>query len=287
MKLMKRFINLFALLMAYQALLSQVINETYPAEGIIHFAVDNFNGDVDVTTYQGDKIMITADLLDDGYNKEIKWQHKREQDYLIFYLETPCSSPKDQIYFDSESFSIHNNWDEDCNWDCESEDPFPHLTYQIKIPETINLYLNTVMDGEINVTGKCESIFANNVNGSIQIELTENIGALKTVNGDINVSLSGQPEIDGELTTINGDISIYADEIINIRPQFKTMMGGDFYTDFDQLEVLPMNPIHKTSNGSRTKIDIGSYTRMNLGEDGPVLQLETFNGNVYFRKSKK
>ena len=199
-----------------------------------------------------------AELQDKAYSKDIKWQNKIENNFALFYLESPCTKPKSEITFDPTKPLELSRWKENCEWDLKAEDPFPYLNYRIKVPEHIAVYLSTIMDGDINVTGASHNVHAQNVNGSITIEGAKNILQAKTVNGDIKTTFRDHPNMDGEYSTINGDIRMHMKTKPDLAITFKSFMG-DFYTDVDELKVLPDRVIQKTSD--ENKIVLEEYTR--------------------------
>lgn len=87
------------------------------------------------------------------------------------------------------------------------------------------------------------------INGDIEVRGLEGNINIETINGFIDIAYSAQAKSDIEFSTINGDI----------------------YTDFD---------INKKGNLTKFSKDI--KTQLNGG--GPELELETINGDIFFRK---
>ncbi|MFN7119663.1 MAG: hypothetical protein ACK4TA_22905 [Saprospiraceae bacterium] len=88
------------------------------------------------------------------------------------------------------------------------------------------------------------------INGDIEVRGLQGDIHLETINGFIDIAYSPQAQADIEFSTINGDI----------------------YTDFD---------INKKGNLTKYSKDI--KTQLNGG--GPDLELETINGDIFFRKN--
>ena len=61
--------------------------------------------------------------------------------------------------------------------------------------------------------------------------------------------------------------------------------NGSFYTNIEDLENLP-NKVIKSNRGDGVQYKI-SGNQFRIGKGGPLLAFETFNGNVYLKKSTK
>ncbi|PLX22427.1 MAG: hypothetical protein C0599_06390, partial [Salinivirgaceae bacterium] len=106
------------------------------------------------------------------------------------------------------------------------------ITFKVKVPKDIAVSLKTI-------------------NGNIESKNIENALALKTISGDIDISMDSKKSFDLIMKTISGDM----------------------FTDFEFEQQKKSNFIH-----------IGGSIDTEINGGGKPIELNTISGNIYFRK---
>ncbi len=140
----------------------------------------NMSGDVKVTGYEGDKILIEVEKKVIGKTqarlelgkKEIQLGVLDRADTLIVYTEGVCNSFGKSTRKENWRTKWNGygyNW-EDCKGrDCDKEYDY-EMNYSIKVPRNINVVVSAVNNGYVRIEGTSKSVSADNVNGSIQLK---------------------------------------------------------------------------------------------------------------------
>jgi DUF4097 and DUF4098 domain-containing protein YvlB len=149
------------------------------------------------------------------------------------------------------------------------------------VPYSINVSLSTINDGDIvveNIKGKVD---ASNINGSIALRNLVREADASTINGDVDIEYATNPSKDCRFYTLNGDINAFFRKGLSASLSFESF-NGSFYTDFENLEALPL-VVSKSSKGEGIKYKVNG-NRYKIGTGGALLDFETFNGNVYLKE---
>jgi hypothetical protein len=97
----------------------------------------------------------------------------------------------------------------------------------------------------------------------------------------VDIEYAKNPVNDCRFYSLNGDINAYFQKGLAANFSFESF-NGDFYTDIDPLESLPVQVV-ETKNGEGVKYKVNG-TRYKIRTGGPLLDFETFNGNVYLKE---
>ena len=157
---------------------------------------------------------------------------------------------------------------------------------EIQVPFRTSGTIQTTNRGDIVVRGLQGELELHNVNGSIEASDIKGSVVAVTTNGGVTVSFDeitpGKPM---SFITLNGDVDV------SFPPAFKAELRiepgrGEILTDFD-FELIPTSPrIERGEPGEGYRVEVGQDVRAKIGGGGPVVQLKTFNGSIYIRKSR-
>src|SRR5690348_5962006 len=150
-----------------------------PANALI---VANINGDVKVSSYEGDKIIVevtktirakTDARLEKG-KTEIQLGVIDRVDTLVLFVEGPCISfgrANRRDRGDRWSKTGHYSYDwNDCNNNRSCREEYDYtMDFVIKVPASFNVAVSTVNDGDVVVENVKGAVIANNINGSIKL----------------------------------------------------------------------------------------------------------------------
>lgn len=251
------------------------------------FLLANINGSIDAEGYDGDKVILEAELYLRAKTDERLERAKDETglgvldryDSILVFIEGPCGSGN----VGARSYDgIKSKWRYEWN-NCRYSYDFK-INIKLKIPRGLNLYLSTVNDGSITVSGIDGTLDLHNVNGDITANGVRKYTYAHSVNGDIVVEYENTPGPNSYYYTLNGDIKAYVPSNFNGDVSFKSF-NGDIYTDFQNIEQKPMVMVvnnEREIEGTSFKLEAKSVIR--FGGGGPQLDFETFNGDVFIRK---
>jgi DUF4097 and DUF4098 domain-containing protein YvlB len=249
--------------------------------------VANINGDIHVTGYSGDKIVVEVTRIINAKTEARLEKGKKvtlgvidRADSIILYVDGLCQGfgkrGKERKH---EAGSWGYNWEGNCN-SCHEEFDYA-MDFTIKVPFSCHLEVSTVNDGNIVVENTKGIVVANNVNGSIKLQQLEREAKASTINGDVDIEYAANPKSDCRFYSLNGDINAWFQKGLAAKLSFESF-NGSFYTNIDKIEQLPAK-LEQNSNGNGMKFKVnGSFYQVGAG--GMLLDFETFNGNVYLKE---
>ncbi len=172
-----------------------------------------------------------------------------------------------------------------CNWMKDVDYEFSY-DYKVKVPRNIHLHLSTVNDGFIEVKQVNGSVYAHHVNGPITLLQVGGSIDAKTINGDLSVEHTRVPAGANSYHSFNGDVNVYYPTEPNAEISFKSF-NGSFFTDLDNIAVqAPAWEKEEVKKNGKTTYKLSQQKKMTVGKGGNLLAFETFNGNIYVKKSK-
>jgi DUF4097 and DUF4098 domain-containing protein YvlB len=254
--------------------------------------VANMNGNIKVTGYEGDKIMLevtrtiyakTDARLEKG-KQEVQLGLLDRADTLIFYVEVGCNTFARKGNFKNGKWG-NAGWG--YNWDCNNRNCKPEYDYKmdfvLKVPASVHMMVSTINDGDITVENMKGIVSANNINGSIKLTNLVREADVSTINGDVDIEYTTNPVKDCRFYTLNGDINASFQKGLAASLSFESF-NGSFFTNIDKMEMLPARVEKSDKGGEGTRYKVHS-NRYQVGKGGMAfLDFETFNGNVYLRE---
>jgi hypothetical protein len=252
----------------------ETIQKTFTVTGAAErsLEVDNVFGIVEVEGVPGDTIQLVAsksirarsqkDL--EQAEKEVTLDITQDQNAVRLYVNGP--------------FRCNNNGN--CNNCVHIHDPHYTVRYdfKLKVPQRLNLRLETVNNGYIRVRGVRGDFEVSNVNGPIDMEEVGGSGRAVTVNGRVKVSFAENPKANSVFKTINGNVDLYFAPSLAATFRFKTMQGN-VYTDFP-MTAAPASPATAERRGGRFIYRADRYTAGKIGAGGPEIKMENLNGDL-------
>jgi hypothetical protein len=280
----KLFFNLIIISFLGGNIQSQVVlDKQFSKDSYQHVVIANMSGSIDVQPSSDEYIHIKAVCESGKVHADLSLDWFTWNNFVKVYLRTPCSISEDKMQVSEEDPFSFRQWESNCDWDSKEENPFPVFNFEIKIPKGVRIYTSTILEGDISIKGIRDQIYATNINGDILLESVDKITKAHTVNGDVEITYRSLPQSDGELETLNGDIKISMDSGADFTVLFSSFMG-EMYTDFDDLEITPR--IHKKSvSEDGFKFSLKKEKEIKIGAGGPVLSIQTFNGDVIISKN--
>ena len=297
---MKKILLVFFAMAFTSAAWAQTFTETIKKELAFEKKADgnvlmvfNLNGDVTIEGYDGDKIIVEVEKRIKG-KTEARLEKGKSQvqlgvidraDTLILYVQGIChdfgKNVNDRRNGDRKRSGGWNyNWN-NCNGrNCDPEFDYT-MDFKIKVPSSINAYASAVNDGEVVVTNVKGRVSATNINGGIKLMEIAGATYASSINGDVDLEYSGNPPSDSKYYALNGDINATFRKGLAAQLTFKSF-NGEFYSTLNDITPMAVSVekyekgegIHYKVNGNRYKVRQG----------GPLLDFETFNGDVILKE---
>jgi DUF4097 and DUF4098 domain-containing protein YvlB len=293
---MKTILNIILLTAFSYSVSAQTFTETINKElafdkvGVENTVlVANINGDIHVVGYEGAKVIVEVSKKITAKTQQRLEAGKRETqlgvidraDTLIFYMQGGCNVFGKQDW-KARNFGTRNKWT--YNWegnnDCDTKYDYK-LDFTIKVPSSVNLVLSTINDGDISVENVNGVLKVENINGGIKLKNISREASATTINGNVDIEYSKNPDKPCRFYTLNGDINAWFQKGLTANMAFKSF-NGEFYSNVKSLESLPAS-IEKEQADGETKYKVNG-NRFKIGSGGALLDFETFNGNVYLKE---
>lgn len=248
-------------------------------------SVCNIEGDVEVEAYDGNTIEIEvnkrirarrADDVEQGM-KDVQINFYEGEGYVAARFTTPNNRYKEK------DDPLACSWD----WDRHADKVYYRyrLDYKIKVPKEISVKISTVNNSDLYIKGVEGMVYANNVNGDVELTDIGNDTRAKTVNGRIDVTYTKMPTEFADFETVNGDIEVFAPENAGAIYNFETQWG-EVYSDFDfDKRLTPKVETNKGRKGG-TKYKVSKSNSYQVSDGGPEVSFKTLNGKIMLRKGK-
>jgi len=165
----------------------------------------------------------------------------------------------------------------DC-WSFEDHSYQVTMNFRLEVPRDSNLTLKTVEGREVRVRDVSGAFSISNVNGAITMEEIAGSGTARTVNGPIKVTFRKNPEKDCQFASVNGGVDLYFTKNLSADFRFRTF-SGSVDSDFPVL-AAPMNVPTEQRNGARLYFQTSAFEGGRVGAGGPLIRVESLNGNV-------
>ncbi len=255
----------------------------------------NVNGAVTVEGYNGDKVLVevkktirakTDARLEEG-KQEIQLGIMDRADTLICYVNGSCTpfgrAEGKKRKWKSKFGGWGYNWDNCCGKNCENRYEYT-LDFTVRIPSSAHLVASTINRGDVEVKSVSGSVVADNINGGIKLSQISGATNASCINGEVIVDYSGNPPADSRFYSLNGDITANFRKGLGAQLAFKSF-NGDLYSSLTDLTSMPVQLEKTDKGGAGTKYRV-SGNRYKVRQGGPLLDFETFNGDVIVKEKE-
>jgi hypothetical protein len=239
-----------------------VVSMSFPGEhGKLN--LDHVKGSIKVTGYDGDVVLIKAELRTENKSESGNNLRKVEmQDMQISAIEK------------NNEITIYSN------------SQVRIIDLDIQLPYYFDLNINNREDGivevdqvlgELVISNKSDAIILNNINGP---------AILSTDDGEIEARFNEIPfDLPMAFTTISGNINIFLPETSRAVLKMKSEYG-EIFTDFNlkTSERKIVQGLDEETGASRISLD--EWTNASINGGGPQILLKTHHGNIFIRSDK-
>ncbi len=236
--------------------------------------VDNLNGAIVVSGYAGKSVELTARHTIRASDRKGVEQAKKEvflnieeDDHnIVLFVESPCRRRDGSVSYRGRP---HDGYE-------------VRFDFELKVPADVDIDLSTVNDGNISVRDMKGNFHIDNINGGVTFRGAGGAGRVYALNGDVKVEFSRNPQQDCYFGSLNGEVEISFLHNLEADLRFKTF-NGDIFTDFEVVYLRPRKP-EKRREGGRFVYRADKFFGVRIGEGGPQLEFDSFNGDIYVAK---
>ena len=237
-------------------------------------SIDNVFGSVRVVGEKRDDVEMKAvrttrarsgKKMEEAY-EEVKLDIVEDENVISIYVDGPFRNKNGK-----------------CNWRGYRHTGY-EVTYdfEVKVPSEVGLFLRTINDGEIFVDGVQGNFDVKNINGGIEMSGLAGSGKAYALNGEVDLRFDKNPKNSCYFGSLNGDVDIELREGFSADLTIKTF-NGDVYSDFP-VTYLPDVTVNKKKKGKKFYYKTSKKTRIRIGDGGPEIELDGFNGDMNLLK---
>jgi hypothetical protein len=234
--------------------------------------VDNINGNIEATGYNGNDLVMEVTKVIHGESAERIEAAKRE---VKLTMEQSRDTVK--LFVDSPSR---------CNCGNRGHDGYTvNYDFKLRVPASARVDLYTVNHGKIVVNGVTGDFDLKNVNGGIEMNGAAGSGRAHTVNGPVKVVYLRNPSAESGFESVNGKIDLAFHAGLSADVRMETMNGG-MYTDFDVTTAPEPSQPGERRNG-KFVYHRGGATAVRIGAGAVPISTKTLNGDIFIRNQEK
>ncbi len=232
--------------------------------------VDNVNGAITVTGYDGKEVQLVA-------NKTIhaRSQEKVQEAQQRVQLEITEQNNTIALYVDGP----FRDRDRSANYRGDRYYGYSvYFDFDLKVPREAGVYLKTINDGDIKVTNVAGDYEVDNTNGGIEMIEVSGAGRVYALNGGVKILFAKNPTGDSYFGSLNGEVEIAFRPNLSADLRFKTF-NGEVYTDFPVTYLANATPSRERRKGKFIYKQDRSF-KVRVGNGGPELEFDAFNGDI-------
>jgi hypothetical protein len=251
--------------------------EFSPGDGLKTLKLDNVEGSIRVTGYDGRNVEMVAHKTIRARSQERLEAAKQEvrldivdrTDTIDIYVHHPGHERSTSS--SSRSSSTDSGYR-------------VRFDFEIRVPRQAAVRLWTINDGDIEVASIAGDFQVDHVNGSIDMRDISGSGRVNTINGRVRVAFSGNPKRDSRFGSLNGNVDVTFQPDLSADLRFKTFNGG-VYTDFPVTALTSVSSPPERRNG-KFIYQSNDFQNARVGSGGPTLEFDGFNGNIQILRAK-
>ena len=256
---------------------NETIQRVFPAANSVD--VDNFDGSITVTGSSTQEIKVEIRKTIRARSAEKVQEAKREveldmaphDDGLRIYVDGP---------FRCKCGDGSTNWRGSRFYGYEVS-----FDFTVQVPRDTNLRLRTVNRGNIRVENIAGTFDAENINGGLELLEVSGSGHAYALNRPVKVLFNHNPAAASDFGSLNGDVDITFRPGLSADLWMKTF-NGHAYTDFD-VSALPGRPGAREQRDGKFVYKSNEFFGVRVGNGGPELKFDAFNGDIRIRNREK
>lgn len=217
--------------------------------------IKGVNGSITVSRASGSEVEVVAEARGRKSDpSSVRIERIEHADGITFCAVYPSRNDSRENYCGAGDEGRMNVQDNDVS-----------VHFEVRVPDDV-VFIGKTVNGDIEAYDLGSDVFAQTVNGSIEID-TEGFAEAETVNGSIDAVLGADVRRGVEFSTVNGSITLDLPDDIDASID-ASWLNGSFET------AIPFVTSGRVSRRS---------AQGTLGDGGPELELSTVNGSIEIR----
>jgi hypothetical protein len=256
---------------AYPVVRRETISRTLRAERLLE--VSTISGSIRIAGYDGDAVDVAV-------KKTVRAETEADADAAATTVGLEMAATGGAI-----RLLGHVDAQPGCDWETITRrrtKPSYQVTFDVdvRVPRNTQLRLCTVNAGAVHVVGTAGDFDIDNVNGAITLTGVRGSGRAVTVNGAVSAEFADNPKAASEFKSVNGDLDLAFQRGLSADLLMKTFNGG-LFTDFDVAPLaLPVAAVDRRNGMSVYRGSRSRFTAYRVGQGGPEIKLDAFNGDI-------
>lgn len=242
--------------------------------------IDNVDGSIAITGDNGNTIRIEGERILRAEDRQALDRAQRE-----VKLDVNEKDGTAQLYVNGPFRNNHSGDDHGFRFRFDDREYEATYNFVVRVPRETALRLRTV-NGAIRARDTRGKFDIHGVNGAIVADGIAGSGALRTVNGRIDVSFRETPSAASAFQTVNGSIEAAFPPNLSADVHLKTLNGGAF-TDFESTALLPSTAEAGSFSNGRFVYRANRRSTIRIGSGGPELSFETVNGSIQIKRGTR
>ena len=254
---------------AYPVVRRETISRTLRAEGLLE--VSTITGSIRIAGYDGDAVDVAV-------KKTVRAETEADADAAATAVGFEIAETGGAV-----RLLGHVPAQPGCDWETITRrrtKPAYEVAFDfdVRVPRHTQLRLCTVNGGAVDVVATAGEFEIDNVNGPITLSGIRGSGRATTVNGAVSAEFAENPKTASAFKSVNGDLDVTFQRGLSADLLMKTFNGG-LFTDFDVTPLPTSVAVAERRNGM--SVYRGSrFTSFRVGQGGPEIKLDAFNGNI-------
>jgi hypothetical protein len=251
----------------------QTLRKTFAFDdsaGAREVEVDNFEGSIQVTGYDGHEVHLVIHETVEADSREKALEARRE-----VRLDITQTNNTVRCYVDGP-FRCRNGSISFRGWDHYGYKV--RYDFELKVPRQTGLRAKTVNGQDIEIERTSGKFEVENINGGIRMTDVSGDGRVYALNGKVRVRFSENPKATCYFGSLNGNVEVTFRPGLSANARLKTF-NGKAYSDFPVSYLPADEPMKKLENG-KVVYKSGEFQGVRIGEGGPELKFDAFNGNI-------
>ncbi|HEY2933357.1 MAG TPA: hypothetical protein VGK99_16580 [Acidobacteriota bacterium] len=239
--------------------------------------VDNVFGSIHVAGYNGRSVHLLVNQTIRAVSKEkievarkeVKLDISEKDNVLRLYVDGP---------FRCQDGSLHSRGPRYYGYEVNYD-------FELKVPQDAGLRLYTVNGGDIKVENVSGDFDVDNINGSVEMNEVSGSGRAYALNGRMKTLFRENPRSSCYFGSLNGNVEISFRPGLSADVKVKTFNGA-IYSDFPVTYLPNATPAGERRNGRFVYRNNG-FSSIRIGNGGPEIKLEGFNGTIRILQREK
>jgi len=232
--------------------------------------VDNFEGSIRVTGYDGQEIQLSVEETLEADSPEKAQAARRELSLEMTQTNHTVRCYADGPFRCKNGSTNFRGW-EHCGYKIRYD-------FDIRIPRRTALRLKNVNGEDIGVE-KTEAKFEiENINGGIRMADISGSGRAYALNGKVRVQFRENPDANCYFGSLNGNVEITFRPRLSANILLKTF-NGKVYSDYP-VSALPPGMPAKTARAGKFVYKSNDFYGVRIGDGGPEFKFDAFNGDI-------